>query len=364
MPGLPRRHHYVTKAYLDGFLEPDGKQLFCYMRRKFEPFATTPMKLANIRDFHSFKRPDGSIDTSLETQIEREVETPGIPLLRKLASGKVNLDYRQRSLVARLVALQNVRVPYERSFMDRNNVDNLRSYIEEMDEDSRNLGAPVNAIEIAITPQDDPRLIKNWVRVTRAQILAEIKEAEEDPQRSSRENFFGLAESLGRIIERMEWTVRYASGAARFVTSDRPVMRSFSDGLTMGRGLKDLRAEIRFPLSSTSILEIKHRQWLVDAVRKRPLRGGLRPKVNTEWTIATGDADDSFVNTFNRRMAKQAHLLVFSGRTQGWLTEWMKNPIKTEKRAVKVLDTEERLKVLGEKNPRLTRKREWVTSPE
>ena len=133
MPGLPRRHHYLTKASLDGFLEPDVKQLFCYMRRKPEPFATTPVNLANIRDFHSFKRPDGSIDTSLETQIEREIEIPGIPLLRKLALGKVNLDYQQRSIVARLVALQNVRVPYERSFMDQNNIDNLRSYIEEMD---------------------------------------------------------------------------------------------------------------------------------------------------------------------------------------------------------------------------------------
>ena len=320
------------------------------------------MKLANIRDFHSFRRRDGSIDTSLETQIEREIESPGIPLLRKLASGKVNFDYQQRLLVARLVALQSVRVPYERSFMDRNNVDNLRSYIEQMDEDSKRLGAPVNAIEIAVTPRDDPRLIRNWMRVTRAQILAEIRDAEEDPLRSSRETFFGLAESVGRIIARMEWAVRYASGATPFVTSDRPVIRSFSDGPAMGRGINDLRAEIRFPLSSTSILEIKHHQWLVDAVRKKRRRSSLKPKVNTEWTIDTGDANDAFVNTFNLRMAKQAHLLVFSGRPQGWLTEWTKDPIKPDKSAVKVLDTEERLRVFGEKKPRLTRKQEWVTS--
>lgn len=110
MPGLPRLHHYVTKSYLDGFLEPDTKQPHCYMRRKSRPFLTTPANLANIRDFHSFKRHDDSIDTSLETQIEREIETPGIPLLRTLASGKVNFD-KQRSFIARLVALQHVRVP-------------------------------------------------------------------------------------------------------------------------------------------------------------------------------------------------------------------------------------------------------------
>jgi len=354
----------VTRAYLDGFLEPDAKQLFCYMRRKSEPFATTPVKLANIRDFHSFKRPDGFVDTSLETKIEREIETPGIPLIRKIAVGKVNLDFQQRSLVARLVALQNVRVPYERSFMDRNNIDNLHSYIEEMDEASQRLGGPVNTIEIAVTPRDDPKLIKNWVRVTRSQILAEIKEAEEDPQRSSRETFFGLAESVGRIIARMEWTVRYTSGIARFITSDRPVIRSFSDGPAIGRGLNDSRAEIRFPLANTSILEIKHHQWQLEAIRRKSRKGSPKPEKNTDWTIATGDADDAFVDDFNRKMAKQAHLLVFSGSAQGWLTEWMKEPLKPGKRAINVLDTEEHLSVLGEKKPRLTRKREWVTSNE
>ena len=320
-----------------------------------------PVNLANIRDFHSFRRPDSSIDTSLETLIEREIESPGIPLIRKLASGKVNIDYKQRSLVARLVGLQSVRVPYERSFMDSNNVDNLRSYIDEMDESARRLGQPVNAIEIAVTPHDDPRLIKNWVRITRAQILAELKEAEEDPHRSSRETFFGLASALEAILVRMEWTVRYASGSSRFITSDRPVIRSFSDGPSIGRGLRDLRAEISFPLSSTSILEIKHRQWHINAARKRTRN--QRPAQKPDWKIATGDADDSFIESLNRKMAKQAHLLVFSGGKAEWLLEWMKEPLKAAKQAVTVLDTELNLSIHREK-PKMTRKREWVVGHE
>jgi hypothetical protein len=248
--------------------------------------------------------------------------------------------------------------------MDQHNIDDLRSHIREMDEASQRLGGPVNALDIAVTPRDDPRLIKNWVRVTRAQVLALIKETEEDPQRFSREAFFGLAESVGRIIARMEWTVRYASGTARFVTSDRPVVRSFSNGPAAGRGLNDLRAEIRFPLSNTSIIEIKHRQWLLDAVRKKTRRGGPKLKKDTDWTIRTDEADDTFVNSFNQKMAKQAHLLVFSGTSQGWLTEWMKEPLKPEMRAVKILDTVEHLRVIGEKKARLTRKREWVVSHE
>lgn len=269
MSGIPRRHHYVTKAYLEGFVEPEEIHLFCYGRKRSEPFPNTPQNLANIRDFHSFKRPDGAIDCSLETQIEREIESPGIPIIRKLTSGKVNLGHTQRLALARLIGLQSVCVPYERSFMDANNVDNLHAFIVEMDEAANKLGAPVNALDLAVTPQDDPRLIKKWTRITREQVLAELREAEQHPGKSSRDTFLGLAGDLARIFMKMEWTVRYISGSCRFITSDRPVIRRSTDKEELGRGMRDLRSEIVFPLSATAILEIKHHNWLIDAVRKR-----------------------------------------------------------------------------------------------
>ena len=81
MTSIPRQHHFVTKAYLEGFLEPGEKHLVCYVRKKIGSFLSTPRDLANIRDFHSFRRPEGTIDSSLETRIEREIESPGIPLV-------------------------------------------------------------------------------------------------------------------------------------------------------------------------------------------------------------------------------------------------------------------------------------------
>lgn len=144
------------------------KHLLCYRRGRSEPCLSIPIDVAKIRDLHSFRRRDSSIDTSLETLIEREIDSPGIPLIRKPASRRVKIDYKQRLLIARLVALQIVRVPYKRDFMDPTNVDNLRFYIDEMDKSARRLGQPANAIEIAVTPRDDPKLIRNWVRITRA----------------------------------------------------------------------------------------------------------------------------------------------------------------------------------------------------
>jgi len=98
-----------------------------------------------------------------------------------------------------------------------------------MDEESRRLGVPVNAIEVGVAPRDDPRLIQKWVPFRRANVLEMLKELEEDPGRTSRETFFGLADHLAEILIGMEWIVYYASGKSRFITSDRPVILASAD---------------------------------------------------------------------------------------------------------------------------------------
>ena len=360
MSNIPRRHHYVTQAYLESFLEPRQNHLVGYMRKNSASFLRTPRDLANIRNFHSFRRPDGTLDFSLETRIASEIENPGIPLIRKLASGKVNIDHQQRSTVARLIGLQDVRVPYERNFRDKNNLDNLRFYIEEMDEMSRQSNAPMNAIEVAVAPHGKP---KHWYRLTRAQILAELKEAEDDPSKTSRDTFFSLADALEKIFIKMEWTVRTATGSSRFITSDRPVIRSWADGKGFGRGVKDLRSEIKFPLSSTAILEMKHRNWLPEAVHKHHRNDNSRVRKTGNSRIEVLEADDAFVESVNAMIAKKAHVLVISGREQAWLNEWMKVRLIPDKRAVTVLDTE-RLMSTNNERPRLIRQRERVVGHE
>jgi hypothetical protein len=364
MKGIPRRHHYVTRAYLELFLEPGDKHLYCYGRKRNEPFRNTPENLANIRDFYSFRRPDGGIDCSLETRIEREIETPGIPLIRKLASGKANLSHADRTKVAKLIALQSVRVPYERTFMDANNVSNLNSYLAEMDEASERFSAPVSALYLAVSLNGNPRSITKWTRITRAQVLAELKDADEDPTRSSRETFFSLASDIAAILVKMEWTVHRIYGADRFVTSDRPMLLKSSDEFGFGRGIRDLRSVVLFPLSSTALLEAKHHNWLLDAIRKRTRNTAKTGKRMRNLDITVRTAEPTFVELMNREHSRGAHLWLFSGRKEDWLVEWMQNPLKRPKKAVKVLDVEEEVNFGPGQGPHKIRKREFVIHEE
>lgn len=71
----PKQQHYVTKAYLDGFLAPGANQLICYARNG-KMFPRRTQDIAKERNFYAFKNEKGEWDDSLEEIIERTVEAP------------------------------------------------------------------------------------------------------------------------------------------------------------------------------------------------------------------------------------------------------------------------------------------------
>lgn len=109
----PKQHHYVTRAYLEGFLAPLEKQLFCYGRNRGF-FQKSPNELASQRNFYAIKTEDGRWDDSLEHLIERTVEGPGLPVVKKLSEGKTRLNWEERQALSLLVAFQEMRTPAAR----------------------------------------------------------------------------------------------------------------------------------------------------------------------------------------------------------------------------------------------------------
>jgi hypothetical protein len=271
MFGIPRQHHFVTKAYLERFLRPGEKQLSCYARNRPAPDSAAPVNLANIRDYHSFRRKDGAFDHSLEDRIGREIESHGLPIMLKVSSGKLNLSYEERY---KLIALQNIRVPYERNFIGAETKRSLLEFLSDMDQLAQRSGQPVNEIQVGLAPNDDPRRMTKPITLHRSAILARLHEMEEDPLMSSRQAIFALATEVAKeLLVGTKWSIYYASGEIRFITSDRPVANVFPDGNSLGRGIKDLRCEILFPLSGTAVLQMSHHSWLVDAALRCDLAG-------------------------------------------------------------------------------------------
>jgi hypothetical protein len=140
MPPRPKKQHYVTRAYLEGFLESGRQFLFCYGRQRGIPFQGQPSELANERSYYSFRRPDGTWDDSLEHEIEQQVETPGLGALRALASGETRLQWPQRDALAMLMAVQRFRVPHLREMVDVAHAEVVQRCLVEYDRMQRERG--------------------------------------------------------------------------------------------------------------------------------------------------------------------------------------------------------------------------------
>ena len=110
----PKQQHYVTRAYLEGFLRPFAQHLVCYGRGR-GPFRRSPEDLACQRNYYALRKEDGTWDDSVKKLIGSEVEAPpGLPVIQKLASGKTRLTWQERNRVALLIAFQEMRTPTAR----------------------------------------------------------------------------------------------------------------------------------------------------------------------------------------------------------------------------------------------------------
>ena len=336
MPPRPKQHHYVTRAYLEGFLEPGCEQLICYARRRQAPFSRTPKDLAIQRNYYSFRKPDGTWDDSLELEIQKHVEDPGLAVLRLLANRKTRLKWQQRDQMSLLVAAQRFRVPHMRALMDSQNQETIRAWLSEYRLRELETGADPGEMIVGIASGLNPNE-RREMALTKADLERLSREHEEDPQRSSREYFMSLAAKFARVFRFMKWTVYYTSAASRFVTSDCPAAMAFTrkDVGTLALVRPDCR--ILFPLSGTSLLLMEHDIALITRLNTLGSTSTGRKLLNRlpEIRVATASTED--VALFNEIQVEQASKWVFAGQQADWMIPKLQQPSKNIRQVVKTI---------------------------
>jgi len=258
MPSRPKQQHYVTRAYLEGFLDPGNKRLICYGRHKREAFQGQPGELARQRSYYSVREPDGTWNDSLEHEIERAVEAPGLDVIRTLASGNTRIDWAQRDALAMLMAMQRFRVPHLRQVLDAVHADLVQGFLLEYEQRERHQG-PGQLWFSTVSPLAQPGDLEGPRTYVRKDELEEIQRSlQEDPGQFSRETLFSLAVSFAKVFRRMKWTVHYSNRAAQFITSDCPVLLRHEGGDVDGAGVLRKDTHIEFPLSRNSLVSMTH----------------------------------------------------------------------------------------------------------
>lgn len=264
----PKQHHFVTKAYLEGFAPEDGSRLFIYTRNKPGFFRAHPDKIAKIHNYYSQKRPDGTIDNKLEMLLATQVEGPGIGVLRRLNAGHYNISGSARGRLAFMMAIQEYRVPWMRQTME----DSMKAVQQ----------------RIMTSMIDRPGFLEQRINEISAEEGRETNLTADDIRHCFRTGQIGLASNpgpslwaMGAVAEKitdiyfgLRWTV-LESKVASFVTSDCPVHRFYSPVAPQRPyvGLADHRIQVRFPISRRRMLIAEHDFKRMDMWRKLMERG-------------------------------------------------------------------------------------------
>ena len=312
-----RQHHYVQARYLDGFLVPPSDKLWCYGRRRPEPYQAVPDKLARQRDFYQL--PDAPLGINLESFLEKVVEAPGLAALRQLTKKRQLLDVEARIHLARYIAFQEMRVPHTRE-LHREQVSRLIQHMLQQFEGSDQTTARlqnVALVEGVEGKRSEP------VPITREQIEEYAKEIASNPTSFDLNKHGRRANDTARFSAAMRWTVFLARDTAAFITSDCPVFRMYTEP---GGDDALLRPDcmVCCPLSARALLVMEHDIDYLILSMKENTEGNGHTLPPTHFRIIK----DKEVRRFNRRIVEFTDPWCFSGNRQEWITNFMQRPSK------------------------------------
>jgi hypothetical protein len=274
-------------------------------------FPRRTQDIATGRNFYAFKNEKDEWDDSLEEIIGRTVEAPGLPVLQKLAKGNTRLNWDERTALALLVALQEVRTP---ASLQRT-IDYTKAMTERLLREIRDADPTQKTIDLV---GEDGK--KSTVT------LAEIEESQADlEKKNSLEKLrlaMGPAMELHQYYRQMKFTMYYPLGGQRFITSDTPVIRVYSH-TGYGTGLNRNDVEVRFPVSNSAFLTITHdlkfaEQLIGATAAKRARLLNRLPEVQIRYI------SDAQVVAFNKGHVRHARMWIFLSEKSEWVPELLK----------------------------------------
>ncbi len=126
----PKQHHYVQRAYLEGFVDPDQKRhgetyLWAYLPKK-SSFRQKPDRIAKRNYYYCFDR-ENRRQFDFEDTLQK-LEDVSLPVLRKLRCLQFDITPEERLTFAGYVALSNTRVPVFEHLVNRSTL--LRTAFE------------------------------------------------------------------------------------------------------------------------------------------------------------------------------------------------------------------------------------------
>lgn len=256
MPGEePKGQHYVHRAYLEGFQDPElekrGKPaLWVYIPNK-KPFPQKPDRVAKRNYYYCFHE-----ENKRQFRAEHglaQLEDLALPILNKIRNKTFDLTADERLTFSGYIALAHTRVPtFERTINRFNAL--LHAKIIEFVANSR---AALEGVARRISEEAgevvDPEEFR--AKLTGGNVIIE-----QTNRGWTVRQMFEMMLTLQELIFHMKWTYLVTDDDFGFLTSDNPV--SLFDPAAMplrGQGFASSReAHFTFPISRNVCLAARH----------------------------------------------------------------------------------------------------------
>ena len=113
-----KRHHYLPRFYLGGFVDPLHKPyVWIYEKGDSNITRSTPRNIAVRKHYYSFETKSGSIDSQSVENALADVENKAAPVFQKVLRHE-QLDDEDRNAFAVFLSLMTARVPNYRENLE------------------------------------------------------------------------------------------------------------------------------------------------------------------------------------------------------------------------------------------------------
>lgn len=276
-----KRQHTITKSYLRRFLSSDAGDLLCQYDKQNQSTCWVKCEDATVGKYvYSFQNRDGSWNHQGEKFLS-EIESAAGPLLSKLELGHYLNDYEKYQIGLFIAAM--VRRPralmqhfVESFLLTANDPEKRMLHFESM------------------IPELEGKFSKEEIANARVRIKEGALDWSHHAAKAGQlRAWFKQLPRYAAAISGMYWTTWRAQKGNRFLTSDAPAVvrregRDYDPGI-VGVLRADLKAELTLPLSSKSLLVLRH-----------------------VLTPAREKASKTRVYELNARTVRMAHRFVFS----------------------------------------------------
>jgi hypothetical protein len=241
-----KRHHYIPRFYLDGFIDPRNKPyIWVYEKGKNAIRKSKSDKIAFQKRYYSISTTEGKRDSETIENFLAEIEQSAALVFKKI-EGRESLNEEEKGTFSYFLAFMITRVPAYR--------DNVERVTEKLLKKTN--------INLASDPRGFKAMIEAYERDTGEKIGMPVEELRQftldgrrydisvDPQYSLQAMM--IAKDIVPFLYNMSWAFFEASDDYKFVTSDNPLFYDDPNHdleSVYGVSLLNRNVEVSFPMS-------------------------------------------------------------------------------------------------------------------